>query len=199
MKKIYVVGDSISIHYGPYLENYLKDFAFYSRKEDKDDPELGANGGDSSAVLRFLEQKLNSGGIDADIILINCGLHDIKTDPATGKKQVPPEQYRKNLYEILSVIRKLKAMPVWIRTTPCDERIHNREGISFYRFSSDVKEYNGIADEIMQKNNVPVIDLYTFTLNSGKDLYCDHVHFNEHIREKQAAFIAGWLCGFITR
>lgn len=199
MKKIYVIGDSISIHYGSYLKQYLRGCIFYSRKEDKDDPELGANGGDSSSVLRFLTQKLKTGGLDADLILFNCGLHDIKTDPTTGKKQVPPRQYRKNLEGILSIVKKLRLSPIWVRTTPCDEKIHNRRCKSFYRFSADVKKYNRIADKIMLKNNVPVIDLYTFTLNLGKDLYCDHVHFHKHIREKQASFIAGWLCGFLNR
>ncbi|MCM8777907.1 MAG: SGNH/GDSL hydrolase family protein [Candidatus Omnitrophica bacterium] len=199
MIKIYVLADSISIHYGPYLKQYIKGLVTYSRKRDKDDPELGANGGDSSSVLRFLEQKLKSGGLKADLILLNCGLHDIKTDPSTGKKQVSLGQYRKNLEKILSVIKMLKLSPVWIRTTPCDEKIHNRKRKSFYRFSADVKRYNRIADKIMQKNNVPVIDLYTFTLNLGKDLYCDHVHFHNHIREKQASFIAGWLYNFLTR
>jgi len=197
MRKVYVVGDSISIHYGPYLEQYLKGIIDYSRKRDEDDAELGANGGDSSCVLRFLEYKLKSGGIDADLILFNCGLHDIKTDPATGKKQVPIEQYKTNLEKILPVIRMLKAKPVWVRTTPCDEKIHNREGMTFYRFSADVREYNRAADEVMRVNSIPVIDLYTFTINLGDNLYCDHVHFQEHIREKQASFIAGWLSAFL--
>jgi hypothetical protein len=38
-----------------------------------------------------------------------------------------------------------------------------------------------------------VIDLHSFTANLGPDLYIDHVHFPESIREKQAAYIAGWL------
>jgi len=30
----------------------------------------------------------------------------------------------------------------------------------------------------------------------GPYLYCDHVHFHDSIREKQAAYIAGWLGAF---
>jgi predicted hydrocarbon binding protein len=45
----------------------------------------------------------------------------------------------------------------------------------------------------MAEGKVPSIDLHAFTLNLGPDIYCDHVHFHEHICEKQAAFIAGWL------
>ncbi len=66
-------------------------------------------------VLSFLRAKAESGGIEADLLLVNCGLHDIRTDPETGTRQV---------------------------------------------------------------------------------LYCDHVHFQDHIRQKQAAFVAGWLMAF---
>lgn len=53
--------------------------------------------------------------------------------------------------------------------------------------------YNAVADRVMAAARVPCIDLYGFTCLLGPDLYCDHVHFKEPIREKQAAFLAGWL------
>ena len=106
----------------------------YSRKEGEqealinlDNPQ-GANGGDSAMVLDFLKAMKKSGGIDADFLLVNCGLHDLR---------------------------------------------------------------------IMTDASVPVIDLFTFTLNLGSYLYYDHVHFNEYVRIQQAAFIAGWLAAFI--
>ncbi len=184
MKKIYVIGDSISIHYGPYLKTYLEGLVEYSRKEGEDEALLnldkpqGANGGDSSMVRTFLDAKSRSGGIDADLLLLNCGLHDIKTDPQTGQKQVPLGEYRKNLEEIIRLVSKMRPKLVWIRTTPCDEKIHNARQPAFHRFSSDVMEYNKAADQIMEENGIPVIDLHSFTANLGPDLYCDHVHFN---------------------
>ncbi len=199
MKKIHVIGDSISIQYGPYLKAYLEGLIEYSRKEGEDEALLnldkpqGANGGDSSMVRTFLDAKSRSGGIDADLLLLNCGLHDIKTDPQTGQKQVPLGEYRKNLEEIIRLVSKMRPKLVWIRTTPCDEKIHNVKQPAFHRFSSDVMEYNKAADQIMEKKGIPVIDLHGFTANLGPDLYCDHVHFHDHVRQKQAAFIAGWL------
>jgi lysophospholipase L1-like esterase len=197
--RIYVIGDSISVHYGPYLQAFLEGTIEYARKEgeeeallDLDNPQ-GANGGDSSMVLSFLRAKAASGGIDADLLLVNCGLHDLRTDPDTGMHQVPLEQYAGNLRAIVQTVGDLRPNLIWIRTTPCDERVHNREGMGFYRFAADCKAYNRTADRIMAEAGVPSIDLYAFTLNLGPDLYCDHVHFHEHIRQKQAAFIAGWL------
>lgn len=203
MRSVFVIGDSISIQYGPYLQQYLQGMLAYSRKEGEDealldlDRPMGANGGDSSMVLEYLRAKQAAGGIQADVLLLNCGLHDIKTDPETGEKQVPLEQYRSNLREIVRLVAGMQLRLVWVRTTPCDERVHNRKSRSFHRFAADVSAYNEAADAIMSKAGVPIIDLYTFTLNLGDDLYCDHVHFHDAVREKQGAFLAGALTALI--
>jgi lysophospholipase L1-like esterase len=200
--KVYIVGDSISIQYGPYLQTYLAGILEYARKEGDEEALLnldqpqGANGGDSSMVRSFLGAKAASGGIDADLLLVNCGLHDIKTNPDTGERQVPIEAYAENLRAIIGMSAAMKPKLIWISTTPCDEAVHNHAGMSFHRFSADCDAYNRVADQVMAESAVPVIDLYAFTLNLGADLYCDHVHFHDPVREKQAAFIAGWLVAF---
>lgn len=197
MNKVYVLGDSISIGYGPYLQAYLQGTMSYARKEAEDpgDPQ-GANGGDSRQVLSFLEAVARSGDIDADLLLVNCGLHDLRTDPHTGQRQVPVDAYVDNLRAIVRTAASLRPEMVWIRTTPCDEAVHNRPGMGFYRYAADCMAYNRAADRVMREAGVPSIDLHTFTVNLGPDLYCDHVHFSEDIRQKQAAFIAGWLAAF---
>lgn len=207
MKRIYVIGDSISIQYGPYLQRYLRGKMAYARKTAEDaaaldpDPPQGANGGDSEMVRAFVEAKAAAGGLDVDWVLLNCGLWDLRTtpsdlpDPRQGQKQVPLDQYRTNLLAILDAVKRTGAQPIWVRTTPCDEAVHNTRESGFWRFAADCVAYNEAADAVMQANAVPTIDLYTFTLNlgDGSDLFLDHVHFHEHVREKQAAFIAGWL------
>ena len=197
--RIYVLGDSISIQYGPYLEAYLKGVMAYSRKEGEEEALLnldnprGANGGDSGMVLSFLQAKAGAGGIDADLLLLNCGLHDLKTDAQTGQRQVSISAYRENLKHIVELVEGMRPELVWIRTTPIDDEQHNREVRTFHRFSADCQAYNEAADAVMKAAGVRVIDLYTFTRNLGADVFCDHAHFHEQVREKQAAFIAGWL------
>jgi lysophospholipase L1-like esterase len=204
---IFLIGDSISIHYGPALESALRGTGIhYSRKEGVDaakqnmDQALGANGGDSSRVLAYLRHCLAEGpAITADTLVINCGLHDIKTDPATGAKQVPLEDYGKNLEAIVELVSKTMGRRlIWMRTTPCDENIHNARSKSFYRFAADCAAYNRAADAIMAAHGVPEIDLFTFTQNLGPELFCDHVHFLEPVRHRQAAVIAGWLQGYLA-
>ncbi len=197
--KIYILGDSISIHYGPYLKQYLAGVMDYARKEGEaeallnlDNPQ-GANGGDSSMVLSFMRALAKSGGFDADLLLVNCGLHDIKRNLETGEVQVSVNDYENNLRSLVAVAREMRTKLVWVRTTPLDDGVHNYPGMSFHRFSGDCDAYNAVADLVMSEAGVPLIDLFSFTRNLGPDLYCDHVHFSEHIREKQGAFIAGWL------
>ena len=199
-QRLFVIGDSISLHYGPYLERFVAGRYAYTRKTAESEARLhldnpmGENGGDSSLVLAYLAGLLASDALAADLLLVNCGLHDIKTDPATGRKQVGSDDYRRNLEAIVNLTRRVNVPLVWVRTTPCDERIHNnRPDVAFHRFAADCAAYNAVADRVMGAAEIPCIDLHSFTASLGADLYCDHIHFHEQIREKQAAYIAGWL------
>ena len=195
----YLIGDSISVHYGPFLQKALTGIMGYAHKEGADeallnlDKPIGANGGDSTRVLEFVKASAKNNTFKTDILAINCGLHDIKRNPETHAYQVPIADYEANLRELVRVTATLPLQFVWIRTTPCDEKIHNVRSKSFHRFAADCAAYNAVADRVMSEASIPVIDLFTFTSNLGPELFCDHVHFTMPVREKQAAYIAGWL------
>jgi lysophospholipase L1-like esterase len=200
--KVFVLGDSISMQYGPYLEQYVAGKFHYARKTgsegDLDDPQ-GANGGDSSMVLSYLRSIREVGRLEADVLVLNCGLHDIKTNPSSGRKQISLSEYRQNLQQILQIAADMMLKVVWVRTTPVMDTIHNSPRKDFHRHQVDVDAYNRAADEIMSESGVRSIDLHTFTKNLGDNLYCDHVHYHEPIRQQQAAYIAGWLEGWFAK
>lgn len=197
MRRLFVLGDSISVHYGPYLAQMLQGVLEYGRKEPVARPSLelpypgDANGGDSSMVLAYLRERLNE--LSSDLLLLNCGLHDLRTGPQDEMKQVPPARYRANLHEIAQLVRRHRVRTFWVRTTPLDDETHNSRNVGFHRFHQDVILYNEIADAVFERAGIPIIDLYTFTLNLGEGVYCDHVHFATRVRELQAAYIAGSL------
>ena len=114
MKTIHVVGDSISIHYGPYLAKYISPYYQYSRKEgqveDIDSPD-GPNAGDSSMVLAYLRECI-AAGMYWDAVIINCGLHDIKR--YDGRPQVPLAEYEENLLAIYELARRLCPFRSWM-------------------------------------------------------------------------------------
>lgn len=210
LPRVFVVGDSISIQYGPYLERFLSGVAVYDRKGDEPgqakaeqnlDYPTGANGGDSGMVLAYLRARESTGGIAADWIVLNCGLHDLRRKPQTGQIQVPLDAYEKNLRAILKESEKMNLSPVWVRTTPVIDMIHNArvKSQNFHRFAVDVEAFNAAADRVMAQAGVPIIDLHRFTALFIPDGFVDHVHYTEPVREKQAAYLAGALSVLVGR
>ncbi len=203
LPKLFLIGDSISIQYGPYLEKYLQNLVVFERKQDDGQAEksldvpTGANGGDSRMVLAYLKIKVNDPGFSPDILLLNCGLHDIKRDPETKKIQVGEEEYRQNLEEIVKLLKKKRIQLIWIRTTAVVDAVHNAKQRSFHRYSSDLEQYNKIADVICAKHRIPAIDLHGFTWKLGVEQFTDHVHYKEPARDLQAAYIAGFIQGWL--
>ena len=196
---VFLIGDSISIQYGPYLEEYMQGTIEFDRKKDDGNADesanviKGANGGDSKMVLAYLKAKLKEADFKPDYLLINCGLHDIKRQMPEGKLQVETEDYRKNLTEIVGLTKANDIQLIWIRTTAVVDTIHNSRSGTVHRHAEDLAVYNQIADEVTGDFNVPVIDLHGFTWKLGIEHFMDHVHYNEEARALQAAFITGSL------
>ncbi|MCR6720077.1 MAG: SGNH/GDSL hydrolase family protein [Chitinophagaceae bacterium] len=107
---VFLVGDSISIHYGPYLKKYTAEFAQLQQKELEtiQGKEFPRNGGDSRRVLNYLTYKLNEPGFKPDYLLLNCGLHDIGRDTITRELQVPLAEYEVNLEKIFKLVSDKK-------------------------------------------------------------------------------------------
>ncbi len=203
--KLFVLGDSISIQYGPYLKGKLTEYFIYDRKKgieqalaDLEKP-VGANGGDSRQVLAYLSEESEK-DIQYDVLLLNCGLHDLRVDVLTGNHQVEPEEYRSNLNEIIEIAGKISKKIIWVESTPIIDEIHNSMSKGMQRFEADVNLYNKIANGIMVGNNIDAIKLHDFTLNLGPKAFYDHAHFTEEARKLQAEFIAMQLIsGLLNR
>ncbi|WP_407311886.1 SGNH/GDSL hydrolase family protein [Desulfosporosinus sp. SB140] len=128
-KTVFVLGDSISIHYSPFLKNMISSKFKYQQKglvgealKDLDQPN-GANAGDSNMVLEYLRDE-NKKGISYDILLINCGLHDIRVDRSTNRIQTEKKRYEDNLNQICEAASEMSQRVFWISTTPVVDRIH---------------------------------------------------------------------------
>lgn len=198
MKTVFIIGDSISLHYHQYIKELLENKAEYYRKgstgeiqealHDPNNP-FGANGGDSNLVIEYMEM-LKSKNKKFDILIINCGLHDIRVDRRNNKIQLDEKQYEENLNKIIELSKEISKQLIWISITPVNDEIHNSRNDGYLRYNKDVKKYNEIAENIMSENNIKIIDLYEFTQNlESQDMYRDHVHYKEDICEKQAQFI----------
>lgn len=199
---LFVIGDSISIQYGPYLESYIGRYFDYSRRAGEEealqnlDIPMGSNCGDSSMVLQYMTALQTTGTFHPSVIQINCGLHDLRVDLVTSERQVPLHSYIENLQQIARIAESMCDYLVWVRITPIDEEMHNEGGKRGYlRYNSDVDAYNNAADEIMREAGAAIADLHSFTRNIQGDLFTDGVHFLEPVSALQAAFLAGFHLG----
>ncbi len=197
-RNLFIIGDSVSIHYGPYLKKMTEYKFTYDRKrgieqalEDLDTP-IGANAGDSKMVLKYLQEEYDK-NTKYDILIINCGLHDIRVDRLTNKIQVELKEYQMNLSKIIEISKSMANKTIWVGLTPVIDEIHNSRKEGFLRYNKDVIKYDTAAKKIMQELKIPCIDMYNFTRSLGEDIYSDHVHFKNKVRKLQAAFIAGYL------
>ena len=126
---VVLVGDSIRMGYAPFVAERLKGVAEVVSPEE--------NGGDSGNVLKHLDEWVITR--TPAVVYFNAGLHDLKTDPKTGARQVGLDQYRKNLAEIVRRLeRETSAALVFATTTPVIDERHQANK-PFVRREADVR------------------------------------------------------------
>jgi len=160
LPRVLLIGDSISIGYTLAVREQLRGKANVHRPL--------TNCGPTTNGVAHLDAWLATGGADRswDVIHFNWGLHDLKymgpkgefpVDPAapTSRRQVAPEDYRRNLEALVERLKATGAKLVWRTTTPVPRGAKGR-------VPEDVAIYNQIAHEVMARAGVPVHDLGMF-------------------------------------
>ena len=190
LPKILIIGDSISGGYFPFVKKSLigKAEVFQPTYIDKNGKTIGCCGGTSQGVkeidIFISDQKW-------DIIHFNFGLHDIKhIDPVTGKNsknlthphQASPEEYEKNLIEIIKKLKRTKAKLIFATTTPYPDKLGRQ-----MRSPGMPKIYNKVALKIMNKNQIKINDLYSSVLPRLSEFQRPN---NVHFKEKGSKFLA---------
>ena len=191
LPKILIIGDSISGGYFPFVKKNLigKAKVFQPTYIDKKGKTKGCCGGTSQGVKEienFLSNK------KWDIIHFNFGLHDIKhIDPVSGKNsknlshphQASPEEYERNLIEIIKKLKRTGAKLIFATTTPYPDKLGKQ-----MRSPGMPKIYNKVALHIMYENEIKINDLYNLVLPRINEFQkTNNVHFNEEGSE----FLAG--------
>lgn len=190
--KIYVYGDSISLYYEPYLYELVKrEKGTYIRiGGQRAGLSNGLNSGESTRELMRYISSSHLSDEESGIVLLNCGLHDIKRNRETKEINVDEKTYEMNLEKAILRFRKEGMQVIWVSTTPVIDELHNTRITEFYRFNEDVIKYNTIACNVMNRKEVPIIDLYEYVYQILDDkIFRDHVHFQNDVCEKQAAYI----------
>lgn len=169
VKKVILIGDSIRLHYQPYVAQALASHI------DVWGP--AENCETSSVIFHHLDRWVLAH--TPDVIHLNCGLHDLRYNPGSTTPVVPIAQYAQNLDAILTILTtQTPSQIIWATTTPINEVRHQTARHS-RRYEADVLAYNAAARNVVANYNVVVNDLYTFVFTEGRDtlLREDGVHF----------------------
>ena len=181
LPRVLIIGDSISIGYYTFVKLALLNKVDISRPMSTNG-EFENCAGTTKGVENISKWL---GESSWDLIHFNFGLHDIKhINPITRKNsmsfddphQASPDQYEKNLNEIVKVLKKTKAKLIFATTTP-----YPNSKLKPARKPGMHKIYNQIALNIMKKHKVKINDLHGFVLPGMSELQRPYnVHFSEY-------------------
>ncbi len=169
MKTVVLIGDSIRIGYQEVVCEQLAGRAAVWGPEQ--------NGGTSENVLAHLEEWVLARR--ADVVHINCGLHDLKREFGGDAAAIPLGRYADNVRKILARLRaETNATVIWALTTPVNQAWHHQNK-PFDRFEADVVAYNAVAADIARTLDIVTHDLFSTINAAGRDdlLLPDGVHF----------------------
>ncbi|MHB9131997.1 MAG: SGNH/GDSL hydrolase family protein [Armatimonadota bacterium] len=170
MYNVILIGDSIRMGYQEVVRQELAGFAEIWAPEDNCDT--------STTVLARLDEWVLSR--KPDLGHLNCGLHDLKRQFDAPTQTTLPD-YQHNLEEIFRRILALgKTKLIWATTTPVNGQWHH-ERKGFDRWEADVDAYNQAAGGVVRRFDLPVNDLFTLVMQTGRDgiLTPDGVHYTE--------------------
>ena len=160
LPRVLLIGDSISIGYTVPVREALAGKANVHRAP--------TNCGPTIRGLEQLDTWLGDG--KWDVIHFNWGLHDLKF--INDERQVPLDEYEKNLHTLTKRLKETGATLIWCSTTPFPKDVQPK------RIPEDAVKYNEAAARVMKEFDVETDDLYTFALGKLDDIQIpSNVHF----------------------
>ncbi|MEK6235549.1 MAG: SGNH/GDSL hydrolase family protein [Planctomycetales bacterium] len=193
--KVLLLGDSITMHYSPFVIELTSDQADVYRCNQN-----------STWTGRLLKESLAS-ILDAekckwDVVWFNVGNWDITPADArfirknpdwgftAGNAKTSLEDYQKNLGELVRRIRE---------HSPGAKLIFSTTTYIPSVGAKTVEQYNKAAIQVMNKNEVPVFDLYSVTRPHVELLlYKDNTHFSSVANQRLLApRVASALTAFL--
>ena len=141
LPRVLLIGDSISRGYTIAVRHDLAGKVNVHRAP--------ANCGPTAYGLQKMDVWL--GDTKWDVIYVNFGIHDRKTDP---------EVYKANLVKIIDRLKKTNARLIWATTTPAP--LH---ATAPHEMTADqCTSLNASANEVMKQEDIDIDDLYTHIL-----------------------------------
>jgi lysophospholipase L1-like esterase len=185
---VYVLGDSISMAYGPALEAALAEHGLsYARKD--------GNGRSSRDVALHVRRMLRDPDWRPERVLLNAGMHDVRREDR-GPCLVSLADYRLHLTDAVTLLQREGIRVVWVTTTPVNEAMRCARRPNAPAWNRDIDAYNAAARAVMAAHGVPIVDLHRFTREraaAGTPTWTDGTHYLPDVAEAQGRFVAAAL------
>lgn len=101
------------------------------------------------------------------------------------KVYVKIEDFEKNYQKILTLIKKIGAIPIIINITKPNQRLLNRS----YKFLERVNNYNNVMLKLSNRNNYNLIDIYSMIENEPILRWKDGIHLSKEGHKRLAEII----------
>ncbi len=179
LPRVLLIGDSISMGYTLPTRELLKGKANLHR--------IPRNGSSTKDALPYIDGWIAEG--KWDVIHFNWGLHDLKhfkdgKMELTAPQVSTPDEYERNLRELVKKMKATGAKLIWATTTPVPE---GSDG----RVAGDEKKYNEAAAHVMKDEGVPTDDLHALCVPKLAEWQRpSNVHFTEAGYASLAAKVA---------
>lgn len=142
LPRLLVIGDSISMNYGPSAKEALNGVVNYHRNE--------GNCYSSNYGTQYADYWLGNytqKGFQWDVIHFNHGLHDLKQNGPDGPYATSLETYKANLRTEINILKKTAAKLIFCTTTP----VPNSNGGRYGRQKGAEVAFNKAAMEVMKE------------------------------------------------
>lgn len=178
-KQVLLIGDSIRVGYCDYVKDYLNDIAdVYFPNE---------NCRNTQYIITSLRLWLNiCDPTKVDVIHFNAGHWDAAHWSEIGDSLTTLEEYGKNLWKIISIMRLLypNAKIIFATTTPMNPDLIAPINP---RSTEEIIEYNKVAKKVCKENNVTLNDLFALCENWSADMFKDYTHFTDSANQQLAS------------
>ena len=168
MKKVLLLGDSIRMGYGKYVQMAFEDIAEICYP--------GENGRFAAYTLRHLNiwKNENQWGGDFDLIHWNVGLWDC-LEQLDGQMLTELPVYQSYLSRIYTVLQQLwpQAQQVFATSTAVQEHLYGE----LKRRNSNIEMINRVAIDTLTPLGVGINDLYALTRDFPGSYFSDATHF----------------------
>jgi lysophospholipase L1-like esterase len=141
---------------------------------------VSISGGTTETILERFEREARVR--EADALIFQTGGNDVSRDGKTKKHQVSPEQFEKNLEEIIKGAKAITSNIIFVGFKNCDES--KTTPVSWRNINylnEDIKQYNGIMQNVCVRHRISYINVFGLLENSDLE---DGLHPNARGHEK---------------